>query len=178
MCDVPLRTPRDHALLPRIYLGPGMLHSTCDPLILTTVLGSCVSVCLIDRRRRVAGMNHFVLPHNGDRPSDPRYGDAAIEMLVEETAALCGDRGGLEAKVFGGAEVLSPGMPRESVGARNVAAALLHLERLSIPIVARRTGDVTGLVVHLHSASGDVLVRPITPQSGWIENPASAFFYD
>lgn len=164
MCiGAPQPQPSDY--LPRVYLGPGMLHSTADPTVVTTVLGSCVSVCLIDRRRGIAGMNHFVLPSNDGRELDARYGDTAIEWLFRETATLCGTTNGLEAKVFGGAEVLSPGAPFESVGARNVEQALALLGRLRIPVVAQRTGTAVGMVVHLHTATGMVLVKSIDHHS-------------
>jgi chemotaxis protein CheD len=168
--------PAASELLPRVYLGPGMLHIAAEPMVLTTVLGSCVAVCLVDRRRRVAGMNHFVLPSNAGRPLEARYGDTAIAWLLDETVRLCGTAEDLEAKVFGGAEVLSPGLPRESVGARNVELALTRLAQLGIPVVAQRTGDAAGMVVHLHTATGMVLVKSIEHHGATAVDPVPLIF--
>src|SRR3982751_6528785 len=91
--------------LPHVFLYPGTMHCTPTPSVVTTVLGSCVAVCLIDWRRQLSGINHFMLPHDEDT-SSLRHGASAIALLLEEML-----RGGarvetIKAKVFGGAAVL------------------------------------------------------------------------
>jgi chemotaxis protein CheD len=146
--------------VPTIFLKPATLYCTDAPTIITTLLGSCVAVCLWDRQRSVAGMNHFVLPHD-PRGLDRRYGDVAIDQLVASMAALGCDRENVEAKVFGGAEVLSLGGSENNVGSKNVDMAVTRLERHRIPVTARRTGGEDGLLIRLTTQTGEVLVRRI-----------------
>lgn len=146
----------------QVYLLPGMMHCAAHTSEVTTVLGSCVAVCLTDPVRGISGMNHFVLPQSQDGHSGMRYGDVAIDQLVAAMRRLCGNGSVLEAKIFGGAEVLPPASNAMSVGARNVAAALECLDRHGIPVVARCTGETRGFVIRLLSASGEVLVRRLS----------------
>lgn len=146
----------------QIYLLPGMIHCATHASEVTTVLGSCVAVCLTDPLRRISGMNHFVLPCSQDGHSGTRYGDVAIDELVAAMRRLCGNHCALEAKIFGGAEVLPVSVSGTSVGSRNVAAALEHLDRLGIPVVAQRTGDTSGFLIRLISTTGEVLVRRLS----------------
>ncbi|MEP9375394.1 chemotaxis protein CheD [Aquabacter sp. CN5-332] len=147
----------------QVYLLPGLMHCAITPSIVTTVLGSCVSVCLTDRVRSVSGINHFILPCSEGEEASLRYGNIAIDHLTAAMRRICGPRAPLEAKVFGGAEVLPISTQGMSVGARNVAAAMARLAHLGIPVVARRTGDKGGMLIKLVSTTGEVLVRPIAP---------------
>ena len=147
----------------RVHLLPGTLHCASRPTEVVTVLGSCVAVCLTDRGRGISGMNHFVLPASDTAHSGLRYGDVAIDVLIENMRRLGSCAAALEAKIFGGADVLAKTARGISVGARNVAAAEERLEQHGIPIVARRTGETGGYFIRLLTDSGDVLVRPLTP---------------
>jgi chemotaxis protein CheD len=142
----------------RVYLLPGTLYCAAEPTVVTTVLGSCVSVCLWHPLRRVAGINHFLLP-SGERSL--RYGDIAIPALVEEMVHLGCHVHTIEAKVFGGATVLRGEPTSHDVGPKNVELALEHLARLGIPVVAQRTGGRSGLSLRLFTATGEVLVRSV-----------------
>ncbi len=108
-------------------------------------------------------MNHFVLPLCPHGDADPRYGDSAIDQLVEEMFALGCRRPDMEAKIFGGAEVLSFGEPENNVGTRNIGMALARLEHHAIVVTARRTGGENGVMVRFASNTGLALVRPILP---------------
>jgi len=107
-------------------------------------------------------MNHFVLPNDPKRGSaDPRYGNVAMEQLL---AALgkCGSRPtDLQAKVFGGADVL-PTMSGNSVGGNNIRFALDLLSQERIPVVAQRTGGTLGRKLIFNTSLGEVLVRALT----------------
>ncbi|TBW37607.1 chemotaxis protein CheD [Siculibacillus lacustris] len=150
----------------RAFLLPGMMHCNRRRAEVSTVLGSCVAVCLTDRCRGISGINHFVLPTCDGDGTSLRYGDVSIARLVASMKRLCGTLETVEAKVFGGAEILAPlASPGIGVGARNVALALERLDQLGLPVVARRTGDVHGLLIRLHTDTGEVMVRPV--QSTW-----------
>jgi chemotaxis protein CheD len=155
--------PQDRARakgLPHVFLVAGRLHCSPQPTLVTTVLGSCVAVCLWDRVRGVGGINHFMLPHStGEKTL--RYGDVATDSLVRAMFDLDCRIENIEAKVFGGAIVLPTGCHDWHVGMRNAEAAVARLAAFRIPIVARRTGGHEGLSVKLFTASGDVLVRRI-----------------
>jgi chemotaxis protein CheD len=144
-------------------IGPGELYSSRRDILIVTVLGSCVSVCLMDPVMRMAGMNHFMLPsREGDASimSEPaRYGTHAMEMLINNLLSMGARRERLEAKVFGAGRVMS-GM--SDVGAGNASFALAYLERERIPVKARDVGGHHVRKVYLFVESGRVLVKGIT----------------
>ena len=92
---------------------PGEYYATNKDMALVTVLGSCVSACLRDRESGIGGMNHFMLPDegklvgsHGNISAGGRYGVHAMELLINQILKLGGRRDRLEAKVFGGGNVL------------------------------------------------------------------------
>ncbi|MCC7278482.1 MAG: chemoreceptor glutamine deamidase CheD [Chromatiaceae bacterium] len=144
-------------------LLPGQFHVTGGEA-LVTVLGSCVAACIRDRVTGVGGMNHFMLPVGADRPDAPpsaatRYGNHAMERLINEILRLGGRRANLEAKVFGGARVLAI---KSDIGRRNgdFVQAYLHLEGL--PLVARDLGGIHPRKVIFFPKEGLVRVRRLT----------------
>lgn len=147
--------------LPQVYLTPGKMHCTGEASVVSTVLGSCVSVCLYDPVRRISGINHFVLPASASSRRDLRHGDVAIDSLIAAMRKLRCRIEALEAKIFGGAAVLITSNPDDNVGTRNVSLAEARLAALGIPIVARRTGGKNGLAVRLFTESGEVLVKRV-----------------
>jgi len=139
----------------RVFLSPGEVICMAEPTLVTTVLGSCVSVTLWDKDRRIGGLNHFVLPKGGE---SGRYGDTAMLELLEGVLALGAHLRSLEAKVFGGAAVLPVG-GEGTVGTANVAFALGELARRGIPVVGRRTGGERGRLLMFNTESGEAFVR-------------------
>ncbi len=144
------------------YLQPGQLIAAPEPLEISTVLGSCVAVCLWDRRRGQGGANHFLLPHHGSGQASPRYGDVAVEQLVAALLALGSRRDDLVAKLFGGANVITAFRgEREQLGARNVAVARHELDRARVPLVAEDVGGKRGRKLIFHTDDGLARVRLI-----------------
>lgn len=143
-------------------IGPGELYASKRNVVIVTVLGSCVSVCLRDPVTQIGGMNHFMLPEragNATLLSEPaRYGAHAMEMLINNLLTMGAQRGRLEAKVFGAGRVL-PGM--SDVGARNAQFALDYLERERIPVKARDVGGKNARKVYMFVETGRVLVKEI-----------------
>jgi len=143
-------------------IGPGELYASKRDILIVTVLGSCVSVCLMDPVNRIGGMNHFMLPERADTATllgEPaRYGAHAMEMLINNLLSMGAQRNRLEAKVFGAGRVL-PGM--SDVGARNSQFALEYLERERIPVKARDVGGVHARKVYMFVETGRVLVKDI-----------------
>jgi chemotaxis protein CheD len=145
----------------KVFLSPGTLYCAAEPSRVTTILGSCVSLCLWDSRLRVGGINHYLLPHRCDAGSGLRFGDIAIEQLLEEMRRLGCQAGSLRAKLFGGAAVLGLATGGDPVGDQNVRVALDKLSRYGIPMIARTTGGRSGMLIRLWTESGDVTVRHV-----------------
>lgn len=143
-------------------IGPGELYASKRNILIVTVLGSCVSACLMDPVAHIGGMNHFMLPDREGASSllsEPaRYGAHAMEMLINNLLSMGARRERLEAKVFGAGRVMQ-GM--SDVGARNVEFALEYLERERIPVKARDVGGTNARKVYLFVESGRVLVKDI-----------------
>jgi len=143
-------------------IGPGELYASKRNIVIVTVLGSCVSVCLRDPVARIGGMNHFMLPDRAGNTtllSEPaRYGAHAMEMLINNLLSMGANRGRLEAKMFGAGRVL-PGM--SDVGARNAQFALEYLERERIPVKAKDVGGKNARKVYMFVEPGRVLVKEI-----------------
>ena len=140
---------------------PGEYFVYHEDILIMTTLGSCIAVCLWDRHARVGGMNHFMLPEghgNGAGTSSGRYGSFAMEILVNEMLKLGATRSTMEAKVFGGGQVIS-GMNSMNVGERNTAFVLDYLKAERMPIVSRDVLDIHPRKVCFLPASGKALVK-------------------
>ena len=131
----------------------------------TTVLGSCVSVCLWDPVARVGGINHYLLPlWNGDGLRTPKYGNIAIPMLVEKLLEAGCSRASLKAKVFGGGSVLEKSSGLLNVGERNIHFAESALDEARIPVIGKDVGGTSGRKLLFVTGTGDVFVRKLNKQ--------------
>ncbi len=162
----PISTPQDPVAQARsaVFLYPGQIFVSAEAEYVSTILGSCVSVCLWDRKRRVGGINHFLLPHErGGRPGTERMGDVAMDRLFAKMSALGCRNEDLRAKVFGGANVLK-GANRASghtfhVGKKNVEVAMAFLSQAQIPVVAEDVLGAHGRKVIYNTDDGSVWLR-------------------
>jgi len=150
----------DVEALPRHYLYPGTLFVPREPHLITTVLGSCVSVCLWNETARVGGINHYLLPlWNGEGLPTPKYGNIAIAKLIEKVMAYSGPNDKLIAKLFGGASMWEKADGLLAIGLRNIELAQDLLEKHRIPVVASDLGGHQGRKVIFNTADGTVLMR-------------------
>ena len=136
----------------------GEFATSSDPTcVLNTVLGSCVSVCLHDPDVRIGGMNHFLLPQ-GDAGSvdDMIYGLHSMELLINNLLRNGARRAHLQAKLFGGASMIS-GL--SDIGERNVKFAHQFLDDEGFKILAEDTGGRRGRRLRFWPASGRVQMR-------------------
>lgn len=147
-----------------VKILPGEYYATQADKLIVTVLGSCVSVCLRDKLTRCGGMNHFLLPSDGGGSGlladSARYGVYAMEILINHLFKLGANRSRLEAKVFGGGNVLR-GLTLNNVGQRNAEFVLDYLHNEGIPIVAQDLLDQYPRKVYFFTHSGEVLVKKI-----------------
>jgi chemotaxis protein CheD len=137
----------------RIHVGQGAFEVAAAPdAVLTTILGSCVAACLWDAQAQVGGMNHIVLP---DAPEgDLRRASAgvnAMELLINGVIRAGGARARLQAKLFGGARMIS-GLT--DIGGRNADFARGFLDREGIPCVSESLGGTQGRRVQFWPCTG------------------------
>jgi chemotaxis protein CheD len=144
---------------------PGEYFATAENMVIVTVLGSCVSACIRDSEQGIGGMNHFMLPESdpGKDGSGPlskaaRYGSYAMELLINHLMKMGVRRNRLEAKVFGGGNVL-PGFTTMNVGQRNADFVLQFLKSEQIRVTARDLVDICPRKVFYFPATGRVLVK-------------------
>lgn len=142
------------------FLLPGALFAKDGEYIITTVLGSCISVCLWDRVLKKGGMNHYKLPlWNGDGLPSPKFGNIAIEKLVENLLDIGCQRRNMMAKVFGGAAVIKSSSGLLNIGERNIEVAIDFLAREKIPIVASDVGGEQSRKVIFKTLDGSILMK-------------------
>lgn len=153
----------------RAIIMPGEFYVSSKPIVISTLLGSCVSACLYDKKKRIIGMNHFLI--SGDTfPSGKdfclseagRYGIHAMELLINEMMQQGARRDNLRAKVFGGSSLSrlrSDSVYRIGENNSRFVVEFLYLE--NIPIAARDLGGTRGRVVHFCHGDYSVYVRRI-----------------
>ncbi|HEY8269748.1 MAG TPA: chemotaxis protein CheB [Pseudobdellovibrionaceae bacterium] len=142
----------------KYYLFPGKLAAFKEETVISTLLGSCVAVALHDPIAKIGGLNHYLLPEPG--PNDvgnPRYGSVAIEMLIEEMLRLGASLSHLQAKVYGGGNVIAVSILGESIGQRNIEMAEQMLKNRGIRIVEKNVGGESGRTLKLNTNTFEVL---------------------
>ena len=144
-----------------VYLKPGEVLVTRTPVLVSTVLGSCVAVTMFSASRSFGAICHAMLPENTGRDMDLRYVDTALRHICDKIVEY-GIGSDLVIKLFGGAQVLniaerSPG--RQTVGDQNVAKAEAVLASLGLAVTARNTGGIRGRKLFFCTRSGDVFMR-------------------
>ena len=146
-----------------VYLHAGHLYASAEAARITTILGSCVAVCVWDPVTRSGGMNHFMLPQDvGANCATARYANFAINTLFERLAGYGAVFANLQAKLFGGACVVSSlqSIGRD-LGTKNVEAARERLSHLGIPIVAENVGGHYGRKLLFRTDTGVVMLKRI-----------------
>ena len=146
-----------------VKLMPGEYYVTKRDMVLVTVLGSCVSACIRDRITGIGGMNHFMLPDDkNDSPvaAAARYGVYAMEMMINQLLKAGALRRNLDAKLFGGGNVLR-GFTVTNIGERNVNFAQQYLEKEKIRVVAESLLDIYPRKIYFFPTSGRVMLKKL-----------------
>lgn len=122
-----------------VKILPGEYYATARPMMIVTVLGSCVAACIRDKTSNIGGMNHFMLPFQNDfgeaAGNMAIYGDYAMEVLIKQLLDMGAQRKHLEAKIFGGGNLLKA-VTADRVGERNAAFVRKYLNQQKIPVLA------------------------------------------
>jgi len=153
--------PPEDLVFSEAILWAGDLVVSRAPVRMSTVLGSCVSVCLYDQQRLFGGMNHFLVPRGGGTAS---HGEWATTRLVERMRQLGSQPEELHAKIFGGGSPLKLVNEIYAVGEENVKVARQVLASFAIPIVAERVGHGAGVRLFFENWTGVVWLRPHEPK--------------
>ncbi len=143
----------------KLFLMPGKIVVADQETLISTLLGSCVAVCLHDPLTKIGGMNHYLLPEvlNNEKPS-PRYGAFAIPELIREMEKKGADIYQLQAKVFGGGNVLVDNKLGQSIGQRNIQIAEKMLKEAGIWIVRKDVAGERGRKITFDTTTFEVLV--------------------
>lgn len=146
------------------YLYPSTLYTSRNPTEVTTILGSCVAVCLYDPVSRIGGINHYMLPvWGGEGLASPKYGDIAIDKLLQKMLLFGAKKPNLQAKVFGGAD-----SRRDTnvfkIGERNCQLAIMVLEELTIPVISSHLGGELPRKLIFRTGTGEALLKVLSKE--------------
>jgi len=142
------------------FLYPAAIFASETHFQINTILGSCIAVCFWDSKLRIGGMCHYMLPYwNGEGLASPKYGNIAIEKLLEKMYSLGSKKVNLIAKVFGGGEVIETKTQQFFIGERNIQLAWDQLKELNIPIVSSSVGGKLGRKIIFDTNTGEVKQR-------------------
>jgi len=157
-----------------VTLNPGDYFVTDEHLMMTTLLGSCVSACLFDPVNRISGMNHFLLSNRRYSQNLPifkseagRYGIHSMELLINDMLSRGASKKYLRAKAFGGANVLNTGNMDNfyCVGSVNTKFILEFLSLEHIPLESHSLGGNTGRIIRFNTGDYSVFAKKIEKQS-------------
>jgi len=151
--------------LPTAKILPGEYYVTIHNEVIVTVLGSCVSACIRDPEAGIGGMNHFMLPetsdfeHNFELSRAARYGNFAMEQMINDILRNGGRKDKLEVKIFGGAKVMRG---NTDIGARNIDFVRHYLSLEGLSIKAEDVGGVYPRKLVYFPKSGKVKLKKLT----------------
>jgi len=150
-------------MLVKKFIHVGEFYIGVRPTEVSTILGSCIAVCLYDTVEMIGGMNHYLVPlWNGNGLQSPKYGNIAIHRLIEGMLNIGCNINNLEAKIFGGGNVISSiAQDGMMVGRKNIIIAREILSEYKIPITAEDVGGTRGRRILLISETGKVLMKYI-----------------
>lgn len=144
---------------------PGEFFVHDEDVAITTTLGSCVAACLHDREAGIGGMNHFMLPDAGDPTAGGRFGAFAMELLINELIKRGARRQALEAKIFGGGQVMKS-LAGTFIGEKNVTFVQNFLAQERIPLLGSDVLDVNPRKVCMFPKTGRVLCKRLPATHG------------
>lgn len=166
--------------MPTAKILPGEFYVTGHDELITTVLGSCISACVRDPKAGLGGMNHFMLPlqskqsHSNEFGSAARYGNFAMEQMINDILRNGGHRSRLEIKIFGGGKVMK-GMT--DVGKRNIAFVKEYIELEKINLLAEDVGGMYPRKVVYSPKTGKVMLKKLyNKHNSTIESRDESYF--
>ncbi|MFA5455175.1 MAG: chemotaxis protein CheD [Sulfurimonas sp.] len=143
------------------FIHVGQIHVDKGSVNITTVLGSCIAVCLYDKKLGIGGMNHYLLPFwNGNGLQSLKFGNISTPKLLEAMLERGANINNIEAKIFGGAAInISCCNGAMMVGEKNILVAREILSDYKIKIVAEDVGGNNGRKIQFNLENGKVLLK-------------------
>ncbi|MGY6274965.1 chemoreceptor glutamine deamidase CheD [Methylomonas sp. MgM2] len=149
-------------------LLPGDYYVTRENELITTVLGSCVSACIRDAAAGIGGMNHFMLPETTKSRLNSRdesvvgtalrYGNYAMEHLINTILRFGGKRKNLEVKLFGGGKIIAT---LGDVGLKNIQFVLDYVDTEALKLISHDLGGIYPRKINFYPQSGRVRMKKI-----------------
>lgn len=133
------------------FLQPGYIYASHDSTLIKTVLGSCVSISIWDRRKKFGGMNHFIYPRSNGQERSSKFGDVACTYLIRLMQDLGSDNSDLVVHVVGGA---SNPLINSNIGVSNIQIAKSVINRYTLSVNVWDVGGKTGRIVIFNTATG------------------------
>jgi two-component system chemotaxis response regulator CheB len=143
----------------RVFILPGEYFISKQPHLISTLLGSCVAVCLYHPVHKFGGMNHYMLPTSPNKERSGKYGDYAIAVLLQFMERTLGNLSGLQAIVSGGAKVIDTISHGQQIGQRNIEMAREILRKKGVPIIKENLGGTVGLKLHYQNWDNHLLIE-------------------
>jgi chemotaxis protein CheD len=144
----------------RVHIHAGDVAVSNTPVVLETLLGSCVAVCLYDPTLCAGGMNHILLPGSTLDAKSTRFGVNAMELLINELMKHGGERRRFIAKAFGGANVMHS-VSKSAIGDENALFVCNFLETEKIPLIAQRLGGTQPVRLDFRTDTGKATVHTV-----------------
>ncbi|MFW5800212.1 MAG: chemotaxis protein CheD [Spirochaetota bacterium] len=162
-----------------IHIHPGEIYTTKSTNeVISTLLGSCVAVCLRDEKAGISGMNHFLLPENRNNGFETnaagRYGISAMEKLINKMLNLGAKKDRLRAKIFGGGNVVS--FFKDNIGKKNIDFVRWFLSNEKIPVIGDDVGKKIARKIYFFTRDGAVLVQDISSKTHEVEKEEKNYF--
>jgi chemotaxis protein CheD len=147
----------------KIFLKPGELYIGKGGADISTILGSCVSITMFNKRLEVGGICHALLPTEGPTVKDTdrfRYVDSSVSHMLAEFETMGIKRHEIEVKVFGGSEMIGTNR-KKSVGQQNIEATLNMLSNKNLTIISSDFGGTRGRKIIFYTQTGYVLLKKL-----------------
>lgn len=140
----------------RYYLHPGYIYANSNKAVISTVLGSCISICIWDSKKVFGGMNHFIYPKSKEEPRNGRYGNISCAYLIKLMLEMGSKKDDLVAHIVGGAN--NP-ILKSNIGKKNIEVAEKILNKHKIKVSIRDVGGQLGRKLVFNTETGEILVN-------------------
>lgn len=153
--------------LKTVYLKPGEVYMAKEPTAVSTVLGSCVSVTLFNRRLGIGAICHALFPETKGKVNGDgfKYVDYALSKIIEKFDSLGIKLNEIEIKLFGGSnmvEISDENKLRATVGKQNIDAAFNLIENRKLRLISSDVGGLEGRKIVFHTHTGEVFVKRLS----------------
>jgi two-component system, chemotaxis family, protein-glutamate methylesterase/glutaminase len=147
----------------RVFALPGDVITSKQGEVIGTLLGSCVAICLYNKKGKWGGLNHYMIPRisMGSGLQNSKYGDYSLDKLIKDLLRWDDRIHNLEAKIFGGGDVVGHLSGGKGIGKKNIDFAVERLKEMGIGIIERDVGGDYGRKIYFDSSTGKVEVQQI-----------------